>query len=88
MLKKCSRFTADPSGFMAHMTTALRQCENGTRCHPHVVGKRRPLDGRKNKGGQTTRGHADMFFEYRLNALEKKIQVTKKKNFVGFFKKK
>ena len=23
MLKKCARYTADPSGFMAHMTTAL-----------------------------------------------------------------
>ena len=23
MLKKCSRYTADPSGFMAYMTTAL-----------------------------------------------------------------
>ena len=23
MLKKCSRYTADTSGFMAHMTTAL-----------------------------------------------------------------
>ena len=23
MLKKCSRYTADPSGFMAHMATAL-----------------------------------------------------------------
>ena len=23
MLKKCARYTADPSGFMAHMATAL-----------------------------------------------------------------